>query len=34
MIHIGDDWNCGILGAVSAGARAVWISAGRPARPG
>jgi FMN hydrolase / 5-amino-6-(5-phospho-D-ribitylamino)uracil phosphatase len=29
MIHIGDDWNCDILGAVSAGARAVWISRGR-----
>jgi FMN phosphatase YigB (HAD superfamily) len=30
MIHIGDDWNCDILGAANAGARAVWISRGRP----
>jgi FMN hydrolase / 5-amino-6-(5-phospho-D-ribitylamino)uracil phosphatase len=30
MIHIGDDWTCDVLGAVNAGARAVWISRGRP----
>jgi FMN phosphatase YigB (HAD superfamily) len=29
LIHIGDDWTCDILGAVEAGARAVWISHGR-----
>lgn len=26
MVHIGDDWDCDIVGALSAGARAVWIS--------
>lgn len=30
MVHIGDDWDCDVLGAVSAGATAVWISKGRP----
>jgi phosphoglycolate phosphatase-like HAD superfamily hydrolase len=29
LIHIGDDWACDIVGAVEAGARAVWISRGR-----
>jgi FMN phosphatase YigB (HAD superfamily) len=28
-IHIGDDWACDIVGAVEAGARAVWVSRGR-----
>lgn len=30
MVHIGDDWECDVLGAVAAGAMAVWISHGRP----
>ena len=30
MLHIGDDWECDIIGAVSAGAHAVWLSGGRP----
>ncbi|KPI17644.1 hypothetical protein OK074_1665 [Actinobacteria bacterium OK074] len=29
LIHIGDDWACDIVGAVEAGAGAVWISRGR-----
>ncbi|MET9292293.1 HAD family hydrolase [Streptomyces sp. NPDC003077] len=29
LIHVGDDWACDIVGAVEAGARAVWISHGR-----
>ncbi|QIZ37035.1 HAD family hydrolase [Saccharopolyspora sp. ASAGF58] len=29
MIHIGDDWACDIVGAVEAGATAIWISGGR-----
>ncbi|MGI5147220.1 HAD family hydrolase [Plantactinospora sp. CA-294935] len=29
MVHIGDHWECDILGAVHAGARAIWISRGR-----
>ncbi|MFD7443998.1 HAD family hydrolase [Streptomyces sp. NPDC059909] len=29
LIHIGDDWACDIVGAIGAGARAVWISRGR-----
>jgi hypothetical protein len=28
--HIGDDWYCDVVGATTAGARAVWISRGRP----
>ncbi len=28
-VHIGDHWECDVLGAVNAGARAIWISAGR-----
>lgn len=30
MVHIGDDWECDIVGAASVGATAVWISKGRP----
>jgi FMN phosphatase YigB (HAD superfamily) len=30
MVHIGDDWVCDVLGAVNAGAHAVWISRGQP----
>lgn len=29
LIHIGDDWACDIVGAIEAGASAVWISNGR-----
>ncbi|AZK95023.1 MULTISPECIES: HAD family hydrolase [Streptomyces] len=29
LVHVGDDWNCDIVGAVEAGAKAVWISRGR-----
>ncbi|MEV7794899.1 HAD family hydrolase [Streptomyces sp. NPDC087512] len=29
LIHVGDDWTCDIVGAVEAGARAIWISRGR-----
>ncbi|GAA3766763.1 hypothetical protein GCM10022225_61390 [Plantactinospora mayteni] len=29
IVHIGDHWECDIIGAVRAGARAVWISGGR-----
>ena len=29
LIHIGDDWACDIVGAIEAGASAVWISRGR-----
>jgi FMN phosphatase YigB (HAD superfamily) len=29
LIHVGDDWTCDIVGAVAAGARAIWISRGR-----
>ncbi|MET8027689.1 HAD family hydrolase [Streptomyces avermitilis] len=29
LIHVGDDWTCDIVGAIEAGARAVWISRGR-----
>lgn len=29
LIHIGDDWACDIVGAIEAGAKAVWISRGR-----
>lgn len=31
MVHIGDHWECDILGATRVGARAIWISGGRPA---
>jgi FMN hydrolase / 5-amino-6-(5-phospho-D-ribitylamino)uracil phosphatase len=30
LLHIGDDWACDIVGAVNAGAQAIWISRGRP----
>ena len=30
MVHIGDDWECDIVGAVSVGATAIWISDRRP----
>jgi FMN phosphatase YigB (HAD superfamily) len=30
MVHIGDDWDCDIIGARSAGVTAVWLSNGRP----
>lgn len=30
VVHIGDDWECDILGARSVGATAIWISNGRP----
>jgi len=30
LVHIGDDWGCDVEGAVDAGARAIWISWGRP----
>ncbi|MGH8885167.1 MAG: HAD family hydrolase [Egibacteraceae bacterium] len=33
ILHVGDHWECDILGATAAGARAVWISGGR-VRPG
>lgn len=30
VLHIGDDWECDVLGAVRAGAQAIWIAGGRP----
>jgi FMN hydrolase / 5-amino-6-(5-phospho-D-ribitylamino)uracil phosphatase len=30
MIHIGDSWECDIVGATEAGAMAIWVSGGRP----
>jgi FMN phosphatase YigB (HAD superfamily) len=30
MVHLGDDWECDVLGATSVGATAIWISHGRP----
>jgi FMN phosphatase YigB (HAD superfamily) len=30
MLHVGDDWACDVVGAVGAGARAIWVSRGRP----
>lgn len=30
MVHIGDDWECDIIGATAVGAAAIWISGGRP----
>jgi FMN phosphatase YigB (HAD superfamily) len=30
MIHIGDDWDCDVVGAAGIGATAIWISHGRP----
>jgi FMN hydrolase / 5-amino-6-(5-phospho-D-ribitylamino)uracil phosphatase len=29
LLHIGDDWECDIMGALNAGATALWISHGR-----
>jgi FMN phosphatase YigB (HAD superfamily) len=29
LVHVGDDWECDVLGALGAGARAVWITRGR-----
>jgi FMN hydrolase / 5-amino-6-(5-phospho-D-ribitylamino)uracil phosphatase len=29
VLHIGDDWECDVIGALSAGAQAMWISRGR-----
>lgn len=29
MVHVGDDWQCDIAGATTAGAAAVWLSHGR-----
>jgi FMN phosphatase YigB (HAD superfamily) len=29
LLHIGDDWECDIFGALSAGARAIWIAGDR-----
>ncbi|MBV9013409.1 MAG: HAD hydrolase-like protein [Pseudonocardiales bacterium] len=29
LVHIGDDWECDILGATAVGATAIWISGGR-----
>lgn len=33
MIHIGDDWECDVLGALGAGARAIYISQDSSATP-
>lgn len=30
MVHIGDDWDCDIVGATGIGAATIWISHGRP----
>ncbi|MBI3859784.1 MAG: HAD family hydrolase [Thaumarchaeota archaeon] len=30
ILHIGDSWECDALGALGAGAQAVWVSHGRP----
>ncbi len=30
MVHVGDDWECDIVGAISVNATAIWISNGRP----
>lgn len=29
IVHIGDSWECDVLGATGSGARAIWISSGR-----
>jgi FMN hydrolase / 5-amino-6-(5-phospho-D-ribitylamino)uracil phosphatase len=31
LVHIGDNWECDIVGAISAGARAIWIAGERTA---
>lgn len=33
LLHIGDDWECDVLGALSAGARAMWVSRHRAVPP-
>jgi FMN hydrolase / 5-amino-6-(5-phospho-D-ribitylamino)uracil phosphatase len=30
LVHVGDDWECDVEGALDAGARAIWISRGKP----
>lgn len=30
MVHIGDDWDCDVVGARAAGVTAIWVSNGRP----
>jgi FMN hydrolase / 5-amino-6-(5-phospho-D-ribitylamino)uracil phosphatase len=30
LVHVGDSWAEDVMGVLSAGGRAVWISAGRP----
>lgn len=30
MVHIGDDWDCDVVGARAAGVTAIWVSKGRP----
>ncbi|SHN52689.1 haloacid dehalogenase superfamily, subfamily IA, variant 1 with third motif having Dx(3-4)D or Dx(3-4)E [Geodermatophilus obscurus] len=30
LVHVGDDWECDIVGAARAGAVAVWLAEGRP----
>lgn len=30
LVHIGDNWECDVLGATRAGAYAIWIAGGRP----
>ncbi|MGH3427063.1 MAG: HAD family hydrolase [Mycobacteriales bacterium] len=29
-VHIGDSWECDVLGALTVGATAIWLSGGRP----
>ena len=29
VLHIGDDWECDVMGALDAGARAMWLSKNR-----
>ncbi|MFP5274544.1 MAG: HAD family hydrolase [Coleofasciculus sp.] len=31
LVHIGDNWECDIVGAISAGAKAIWIAGKRTA---
>lgn len=33
LVHIGDDWECDVLGAARAGSHAVWLSKGRNTPP-
>jgi FMN phosphatase YigB (HAD superfamily) len=30
MVHVGDSWECDVLGALAAGATAIWLSNDRP----